>query len=181
LKALRAAALALAAVAAATGCGGGGGDGDGGPSDNPTASTTPKVIDTREVENTLVATQKRATPELDVRDPSCPARVEVSEGVTFPCTIAVEGVIVPYQVTLADVATRVRYNIRPAKAILLLSKLADALTAQVPTANVDCGPERIKVLDVGATLDCRLSDRAQSRTITFRVDDVDGNVSPVNP
>ena len=161
---------------AASGCSG---DGDGGDGGGATASTTPKVVDTREVENTLVATQKRATPDLDVRDPACPARVEVSEGATFACTIAVEGVIVPYSVTLADVATRIRYNIRPAKAILLLSKLADALRAQVPDATVDCGPERIKVLDVGATLDCRLSNRTTARTVTFRVDDVDGNVTPV--
>ena len=168
--AVAAAALAVLLVA----CGGGG-------DEEPAASTTPKIVDTREVENTLVATQKRATPELDVRDPSCPARVEVSEGATFSCTIAVEGVVVPYQVTLADTATRIRYNIRPAKAILLIPKLVEALRAQAPNATVDCGTERIKVLDVGATLDCRLADRSTSRTITFRVDDVDGNVSPVAP
>lgn len=147
----------------------------------PPSSTIPKVIDTREVENTLVATQKRATPTLDVRDPACPARVEVSEGASFSCTIAVEGVIVPYQVTLADVATKIRYNIRPARAILLISKLVDALRSQVPNATVDCGPDRIKVLDVGSTLECRLSDRTGARTVMFKVDDVDGNVSPVTP
>ena len=141
------------------------------------------AVDTQEVESLLVSTQKRASPEFDVRDPSCPARVVVQEGATFQCTVVVEGVVAPFNVTLKGVSSGSRtgqFDIRPAKAILSIPKLVDVLRSRVPGSTVDCGPQRVRVLDVGATLECRVTGGDQpDQTITLKVDDVLGNVTQV--
>lgn len=154
------------------------GEGDEGAGSTP---TTAKAVDTREVESLLVTTQKRASPEFDVRDAACPARVVVTEGATFQCTVVVEGVVAPYEIRLVDVDggnKTGRYDIRPAKAILSIPKLVDALQRNTPGARIDCGPERVKVLDVGATFGCQVTTpQGQQQPVTLRVDDVAGNVS----
>ncbi|HVL28066.1 MAG TPA: DUF4333 domain-containing protein [Acidimicrobiales bacterium] len=170
------AALALLLLVMLPACRGGGGDGGA-------SAATDGAVDTQEVESLLVSTQQRASPEFDVRDPSCPARIVVEEGATFQCTVVVEGVVAPFNVTLRGVNEGSRtgqFDIRPAKAILSIPKLVDVLRARVPGATVDCGPERVRVLDVGATFQCRVSGGSQpEQTITLRVDDVLGNVTQV--
>lgn len=154
----------------------------GGSDDDEEAGrpTVPTVVDSQEVEQALVNAQKRQTPDLDVRDPSCPARVVVSEAATFECTIAVESVVVPYKVTLAGTGTSLRYNIAPAKAILLMPKLVDALQRNAPGSRIDCGADRVKPLDVGATFDCTVTDQSgRAQPVTLRVNDLQGNVSQV--
>ena len=157
---------------------GGSGDGDGG-----STTATDNAVDTQEVESLLVSTQQRASPEFDVRDPSCPARVVVEEGATFQCTVVVEGVVAPFNVTLRGVNSGSRtgqFDIRPAKAILSIPKLVDVLRARVPGASIDCGQERVRVLDVGGTFQCRVTGGGQpDQSITLRVDDVLGNVTQV--
>jgi hypothetical protein len=168
-------ALFCTAALLAVGCSGSG-------SDEP-AKTDDGAVDTQEVESLLVSTQQRASPEFDVRDPSCPARVVVQEGATFQCTVVVEGVIAPFNVTLKGVNSGSRtgqFDIRPAKAILSVPKLVDVLRARVPGATVDCGPDRVRVLDVGALIDCRVTGGNQpDQTIRLKVDDVLGNVTQV--
>ncbi len=144
--------------------------------------TTARAVDTQEVERLLVATQKRASPDFDVRDPSCPARVVVSEGATFECTVVVEGVIAPYTITLKQVNNEKKtggYDLRPSKAILSVPKVVDFVksSATDPTARVDCGPQRVKVLDAGATFECHLTDKAGDHVVTLSVDDVAGKVT----
>ncbi len=160
-------------------CSGSGGNGDGGAAAPP---TTAKAVDTQEVERLLVTTQKRASPDFDVRDPSCPARVVVTEGASFECTVVVEGVVAPYTITFKQVNDKEKtggYDLRPAKAILSVPKLVDFVksSARDPAARVDCGPLRVKVLDPGATFECRLADTAGDHIVTLRVDDVAGRVT----
>ena len=176
----RAVALTCAAVAvAATMAACSGSDKRAAPA---APSTTARAVDTQEVERLLIATQKRASPDFDVRDPSCPARVVVSEGSTFQCTVVVEGVIAPYTITFKEVNGAKKtggYDLRPAKAILSVPKIVDFVksSATDPGARVDCGPQRVKVLDPGATFDCKLTDAAGDHTVTLRVDDVAGKVT----
>ena len=150
-----------------------------------TADPASRGVDTRDIEQLLVARQKSQSPDFDVRDPSCPARIIVAEGETFQCTVIVEGVVVPYQVTLRDVNQNSKtagYDLRPAKAILSIPKLVEALQRNSPGARIDCGPERVKVLDTGATFDCTVTDAAgAAQKITLRVNDLQGNVSQVGP
>lgn len=148
-----------------------------------TADPASRGVDTRDIEQLLVAKQKAQSPDFDVRDPSCPARIIVADGETFQCTVVVEGVVVPYQVTLRDVNENSKtagYDLRPAKAILSIPKLVDALQRNSPGSRIDCGPERVKVLDVGATFGCSVADAAGVRQpVTLRVVDRDGNVEQV--
>jgi hypothetical protein len=168
---------AIAAAAALAGCGG-----SGGRAKTAHTPTTARAVDTQEVERLLIATQKRASPDFDVRDASCPARVVVTEGATFQCTVVVEGVVAPYTITLKDVNGDRKtggYDLRPAKAILSVPKIVDFVksSATDPNARVDCGPQRVKVLDPGSTFDCRLTDATGDHTVTLRVDDVTGKVT----
>jgi hypothetical protein len=168
---------AAAAAVALAGC-----HGSGGRAAPATTPTTGRAVDTEEVERLLIATQKRASPDFDVRDASCPARVVVTEGATFECTVVVEGVVAPYTITFKDVNGGDKtggYDLRPAKAILSVPKIVDFVksSATDPTARVDCGPQRVKVLDPGATFDCKLTDGAGDHTVTLRVDDVTGKVT----
>ncbi len=168
---LAAAALALAACSSS--------------SKNPaiTADPASRGVDTRDIEQLLVAKQKAQSPDFDVRDPSCPARIVVADGETFRCTVVVEGVVVPYQVTLRDVNENSKtagYDLRPVKAILSIPKLVDALQRNSPGARIDCGPDRVKVLDPGATFQCTVTTaQGASQPVTLRVNDIDGNVSQV--
>lgn len=150
-----------------------------------TADPASRGVDTRDIEQLLVAKQKAQSPDFDVRDPSCPARIIVAEGETFQCTVVVEGVIVPYQVTLRDVnadSKTAGYDIRPAKAILSIPKLVEALQRNSPGSRIDCGPERVKILDPGATFDCTVTPaQGVPQPVTLRVNDIDGNVSQVGP
>ena len=176
----RAVALACAAVVAAAVLGAC--SGSGGRAEPDATPTTARVVDTQQVESLVIATQKRASPDFDVRDASCPARVVVKEGATFECTVVVEGVVAPYTVTFTDVNVKAKtggYDLRPAKAILSVPKIVDFVktSATDPAARVDCGTQRVKVLDPGATFACRLSDATGDHTVTLRVDDVSGKVT----
>ncbi|MGH9279101.1 MAG: DUF4333 domain-containing protein [Acidimicrobiales bacterium] len=170
-----AAVVAVALAVTLTGC-----------RDKPAASgspsTTARAADTLEVEELLVSTQKRATPDLDVRDATCPARVVVTQNAEFQCTMVVEGIVVPYKVTLLNVdnpSRTGRYDIRPAKAVILMPKVVETLSRANPNARVDCGPEKVRVLEPGQTMRCVVTSGGTSRVVTFRVDDVLGTLTPV--
>ena len=173
----RAAAAVVAGVALSTAsC--------SGSESGSSSDAAPEPVDTAEVESLLVATQRRASPEFTVGQASCPDQVAVSEGVTFNCTVLVEGVPAPYVVTFADVNSRSqtgRYDLRPAKAILSVPKLVELVKslATDPAARVDCGPAKVRVADVGTTLECRLTDTRGDLTVNLRVDDIEGKVTVV--
>ena len=140
-----------------------------------------RLVDNKEVQSVLVATQRRASGDLPVGPASCPSGVTATEGTTLECTVLVDGVAAPYVVTVHDVeaARGLRYDVRPAKAILLVSKVVEAIkrSAPSPTATVDCGPERVRVVDVGGTFDCTLARPDGTRTVRVLVETVDGAVS----
>ncbi len=173
-------AVALGVALGAAGCSGRGEAPEPG-GDDPAS----RGVDTQEIERLLLARQRSQSPDFDVRDPSCPARIIVADGETFQCTVAVEGVVVPYQVTLRDVNENSKtagYDLRPAKAILSIPKLVDALQGNNPGSRIDCGPERVKVLDPGATFECTVTTPPDPpQPVTLRVNDIGGNVSQVAP
>jgi hypothetical protein len=141
----------------------------------------PRLVDSKELESVLVATQRRSSPDLPVGPASCPAGVPATEAATLECTVSVDGVLVPYAVTIrqTDQPGGLRYDVRPAKAILQVSKVVEAIqrSASSPTSTVECGPERVRVVDVGGTFDCSLTEGENTRTVRVRVETVEGNVS----
>lgn len=169
------AAVGLAVLTAAVACTGGG-------SADRATPTTARAADTREIEELLVTTQRQATPDLEIRGATCPARVEVTRGTTFQCSVVIENIVVPYEVALVDVDTPSRtgrYDIRPAKAVILMPKVAETLGRANPGARIDCGNDKVRVLDPGQTLRCTVTFGGPPQVVTLRVDDVAGTVSPV--
>ncbi len=140
----------------------------------------PRLVDSKELESVLVATQRRSSPDLPVGPASCPAGVPATDAATLECTVSVDGVPAPYAVTIrqTDQPGGLRYEVRPAKAILQVSKVVDAIERSASSpARVECGPTRVRVVDVGATFDCSLSEGQTTRTVRVRVETVEGNVS----
>ena len=174
--------LLMAAVVGGTALAGAACSGSDAPS--PPDARGPRPAETAEVESLLVATQRKASPEFHVGGATCPEEVPVREGTSFNCTVQVEGVDAPYVVTFADVnadSRTGRYDIRPAKAILSVPKLVafvGSLGAE-QNSRADCGPDRVRLADPGATFDCQLNDSRGAQTVTLRVDDVNGKVTVV--
>jgi len=140
-------------------------------------------VNTGEVEQQLVDAQKEASPDLDVGEAACPSDVKAEIGSTFECVVTVAGVEAPYAVTLTGIDTdteRGQFDLKPAKAIIATDKVVAFLRAQLNEssrgARVDCGPAKVKVLDVGATFDCTLGDARSTQTVTLRAEDVEGTV-----
>ena len=140
-------------------------------------------VNTDEVEQQLVDAQKQASPDLDVGRAVCPSDVKPEIGSTFECVITVAGVEAPYAVTLTGIdenEERGQFDLRPAKAILATDKVVEFLRGQLDEsstgARVDCGAAKVKVLDVGGTFDCTVSEAGGSQTVILRAEDTEGTV-----
>ncbi|HEV2756328.1 MAG TPA: DUF4333 domain-containing protein [Actinomycetota bacterium] len=139
--------------------------------------------DTSEVEAKLVEEQKKVSPDLDVGEATCPEEVEVEEGAKFECTVDIEGVDAPYAVTLTDVnedEETVNFHSEPVKPIidvsLVVEFLRGNLNEQSQDAEVDCGDEAVLVTEVGATIECTVSDETDSETVSLVVKNLEGDV-----
>lgn len=139
--------------------------------------------DLAEVEEKLVEEQKKASPNLEVGEATCPEEVEVEEGAEFECTVELEGVDAPYSVTLTNVnedEETVRFDSKPAQPIIDVSAVTEFLrgnlNAQSQDAEVDCGDEAVIVTDVGATIECTVSDERGSETVPIVVKNLEGDV-----
>lgn len=139
--------------------------------------------DLGEVEDKLVEEQKKVSPHLEVGEATCPDEVEVEEGAEFECTVEIEGVEAAYVVTLTDVnedEERVNFHSEPARPIIDVSAVTEFLRGnlneQSQDAEVDCGDEAVVVTDVGATIDCTVSDERGSETVSLVVKNLQGDV-----
>lgn len=68
---------------------------------------------------------------------------------------------------------------RPAKAILLVPKVVEAIQGSTNcfASTVDCGPDGVRVFDVETTFDCTLIVAGGTRTVRVLVEIVEGRVS----
>lgn len=152
-------------------------------------SMSPATADVRgDVEAKLVDTQKRAAPDLTVGKARCASALakpagRVAAGV-YRCTVAVEGVSVPYNVTVrtGGVGKTGTYTMQSAGAVIDTKKLI-AIAASVvddPTkAQISCGKARVVVAAPGTMLVCSVVDGGATQTLTFAVKDLRGVVSLV--
>lgn len=142
-----------------------------------------------DVEAKLVDTQKRAAPDLVVGKARCAAALakpagKVAAGV-YRCTVAVEGVAVPYDVTVrtGGVVKTGTFTMQNAKAVIDTKKLI-AIAASVvddpKKAKISCGKARVVVAAPGTTLACTVVDGSATQILTFAVKDLRGVVSLVN-
>ena len=140
----------------------------------------------REVEASLVDTQRKAAPDLKVGKATCPAALakpiaKIGSGV-HRCTVMVEGVSVPYDVTirLGGLVKGGSFVLQNAKAVIDTKKLA-AIAATVvddpSKAKISCGKGRVVVAEPGGTVSCTVVEGESTETLTFMVKDLRGVVS----
>lgn len=162
-------ALATCALALLVACGSDG------------SATTGGLIQAEDVETLLVQRERQRHPSLRVGEARCPDGVVASEGKRFGCRLDVEGVDALFEVTLSEVSgANVSYDIRPALAIIDVAAVADfvrsRLGADWSTAEVNCGPAKARLLDVGAVLECTVFNGTVTRYIQAVVEDRAGTV-----
>ena len=98
--------------------------------------------DAETVESYLKDSQEGKVRGLALGDAVCPEDVELTEGVTFRCTLEIAGVKAPYTVRLTNVdADKIRINLEPAKALIATAAVVDlvrsGLKPRVSGAGVD--------------------------------------------
>ena len=140
----------------------------------------------REVEAKLVETQRKAAPDLKVGKATCPAALskpaaKLVSGV-HRCAVVVEGVSVPYDVTLrmGGLVKGGSYTLQNAKAVIDTLKLvgiASTVVDDPKAAKISCGASRVVVAAPGATLLCTVVEGDATETLTFVVKDLRGMVS----
>lgn len=139
----------------------------------------------RDIEAKLVETQRKAAPDLTVGKATCPVALSkpAAKAVgVHRCVVIVEGVKVPYDVTVRNSALVKggSYTLRNAKAVIDTKKLA-AIAATVvddpSKVKITCGTGRVVVADPGATISCTVVDGAATDTLVFEVKDLQGTVS----
>ena len=140
----------------------------------------------RDVEAKLVETQRKAAPDLKVGKATCPAALskpvaKLGSGI-HRCVVVVEGVSVPYDVTLrmGGLVKGGSYTLQNAKAVIDTKKLvgiASTVVDNPKTAKISCGATRVVVAAPGATLKCTVVEGEATETLTFVVKDLRGMVS----
>ncbi|MFN2503417.1 MAG: DUF4333 domain-containing protein [Acidimicrobiales bacterium] len=161
--------LALAALLTLGACGDG------------SSSAGPRV-DTEEVEGILLQRQKERYPSLKFGQATCPNGILARSGETFECSVTVEGQPARFRVTIAEVVgERARYEFRPVRAVVDVLTVTVFLKSRLEEAwrmaTVDCGPAKVRVLDVGGVIECTASNGTAIRHIQAVVEDRDGTVT----
>jgi len=119
-------------------------------------------------------------PDGQLGSVACPKGVKLAEGVTFTCTADVEGALLPITVTLSNVDTDTGgfdYNFKLAKALIDTDSVVEEIDSKVPVqASVACGPPHLRVVEVGGTIECTVSEGSKRQVVRAVVDDLDGTV-----
>jgi hypothetical protein len=154
---------------------------DGTETERDETRTTEGALDTNPAEQQLVARQKQATPDLNVGEARCVTRAELREGATFGCSVMVEGLPAPYTVTVTDVdrdARTAEYEFELTKAIVATAKVVAVVKQTWPdqSAQVVCGHGKVRLAEVGTTIECSVNDKDGFHSATARVVDIQGNV-----
>jgi hypothetical protein len=165
-------ALTLLAVVAlgAVACGG------------TTSSSAPRRVNKAQVELQLTLKAKEQSPRLTIGKATCPSDVTARTGVTFECSVQIEGQAVRYDVTISDIlGSQAQYEFKPVQAIIDLSTVVDFIRSRLDehwrTATIDCGRAKFRLAEVGATIDCTVFDGASTRYIQAFVENSDGTIS----
>jgi uncharacterized RDD family membrane protein YckC len=122
-------------------------------------------------------------PDLRVGRVACPEGVKLAEGVTFQCAAEVADAQLPFTVTVVHVNTSTGefdYRVEAAKALVNTDTAVEQIQAELPVeaanATVDCDTPRVRVLEVGGTIDCTVSLGSRRHIVHAVVDDVAGTV-----
>lgn len=160
------------------------------PSSSPVSISSPSPVPTSPVKSEAVKTfEKRLRGELikkagiTVQTVSCPAQVNVETQAPFFCQATVEGkaftvAVNPKSNTKTD-KNELRWN---TQGVLVLPKLEQTIRQGIQQqfrldVKTNCGG-KIRIVKSGETFQCKVTDsRGQTRPVTVRVDDEQGNVT----
>lgn len=146
------------------------------------SGATARRVNRSQVELQLVLKAKERSPRLTVGKATCPPDVTARAGESFVCSVEVEGQPARYNVTISEIlGNQAQYDFRPLQAIIDLSTVVDFLKSRLDerwrTAKIDCGQAKVRLADIGATIDCTVFDGATTRYIQATVEDRDGAVT----
>jgi hypothetical protein len=141
------------------------------------------TIDPAKVEGEISTQMTKQYPDVPVNSVTCPDGVKPAQGVTFECSIQLEGVQLPVKVTITQVDVgkeTFSFDMKPTKSLLIVEEIVKAMKANlrdqgVRDANVDCGRGRYRVVEIGGAIECTVSAGGASR-VARAVDEVDGGV-----
>ncbi len=141
-------------------------------------------LDTTEMRSQIASTLRTRYAPASVGAVTCPGKVRARKGASFRCTVDVGGV--PVAVTVKQTDAEGSLSLSTDKAVIVVAKVHDDLTHQlqaayrsdsgVPPVTVDCGPDEVQVLAVGAHLRCTAATPAGSLAYQVRVRDTAGTV-----
>jgi hypothetical protein len=143
------------------------------------------TVDPTRVSASLARLLKKQFPDVRVGSIACPRGVKLTAGGTFQCTADMEGAQLPIKVTLTHVDTdKGEYDVsfEPAKALINTDKVVEELRSNLPvkvdfepaSATVDCGTPRVRVVEVGGTIECTVSKGDAHHVVRTVIEDVDG-------
>ena len=141
-------------------------------------STGSDTLDPDKVEANISEEMTKQQPNLPLNSVTCPDGMKPVQGVTFECTAHVDGIQWPIGVTITNVdlgTGNVKYNIKPTKALLIPEGIVKAIKAelrkqQVTNADVDCGTERYRVVEINGAIECTVTAGGERRVVRV-VDD----------
>jgi len=176
------AVVAVAVGLAVTGCGGSETKGDSPTSESTEGSGGDKTIDIGAVESKIETAQKERTPDLEVGEAACPDDVAPKRGASFVCTLDIAGVIAPYEVTVTETSgDDGRFDFKPAKPIISVAEAVGLVRSNVDPAagevDVECGNAAVKVLDVGETFTCTITQGTERQSVDLVVKDAEGTIA----
>jgi Domain of unknown function (DUF4333) len=143
------------------------------------------TVDQAHVSASLTRWLKGRFPDVRVGSIACPSEVQLTAGRSFECTADMDGAELPITVTLTHVdSDKGEYDIsfEPAKALIdtdtaveeLRSNLPAKVTFEPASATVDCGTPRVRVVEVGGTIECTVSDGDARHVVRVVIEDVAG-------
>jgi Domain of unknown function (DUF4333) len=128
---------------------------------------------------------KDGFPDVRVGSTTCPGGVKLTVGRSFQCTADMEGAQLPIMVTLTHVDTDTGgwdASFKPAKALVYTDKAVEDLRSNLPvkvafdlaSATIDCGTPRVRVVEVGGTIECTISKGDARHVVRAVIEDVAG-------
>lgn len=146
------------------------------------AGCSSNAYDAEAVEKYLKESQQGKVRGLPIGEAVCPEDVELTEGVTFRCTLQLGGVAAPYRVRLTDVeADEVQVSLEPAKALIATDAVVELVRGGLKEryrdeARISCGDDRLLVTDPGTKIGCIVEVDGERRQAVARVENRDGRV-----
>ena len=134
------------------------------------------------VESYVRKSQEGKVRGLPLGDATCPKDVELTEGVTFRCTLEIAGEAAPYKVRLTNVdADKVTIDLEPAKALISTAAVVDLVRGGLKArfrdaAKVTCGDKQLLVVDPGTQIGCIVTIDGEQRQAIARVENLRGKV-----